>query len=127
MVPRHAFQAGEETQHHPDHAIWRADPAGFVDTGYACRHDTAGKNLVITGPPPGIISAGGQRLSLRELQDSVRRISPDSTVAALPDALAGHRLAGVAGDADRARALFTAAGANALVVDAFRTRRNHAG
>jgi hypothetical protein len=50
----------------------------------------------VTAPPPGLVSIGGHRLILTELQDEVRRLAPDAAVTALPDSLAGHRLAGIA-------------------------------
>ena len=60
---------------------------------------------------------------LKELQDYIAHIAEGSTLAALPDALAGQRLAGVAADRDAIRAALAALGANPLVVAAFRERR----
>ncbi|MFL5062043.1 MAG: long-chain fatty acid--CoA ligase, partial [Xanthobacteraceae bacterium] len=66
---------------------------------------------------------GGYRFVLKELQDLVATLAPGSTLAALPDGLAGHRLAGVATDRNALRRLLTERGANPLIVDAFRERR----
>ena len=55
---------------------------------------TAG-TVTVTGPPPGIVSVGGYRFVLSELEDLVRRADGGAFVTALPDALAGHRLAGI--------------------------------
>ena len=60
---------------------------------------------------------------LKELQDYVGHIAEGATLAALPDALAGHRLAGVAADRGAIRAALIAQGANPLIVAAFRERR----
>jgi non-ribosomal peptide synthetase component E (peptide arylation enzyme) len=117
MVPRAAFPPGAER---------RADAAGFVDTLYPCRLDQAGERLVVTAPPPGIVSVGGCRFVLRELQELVRHADADASITALPDSICGHRLAGSAGDSARLREALAAAGANSLVVDAFTERKPEA-
>jgi AMP-binding enzyme len=91
---------------------------GWIDTGYACRVDATGR-LTIDAPPPGVVSVGGYRFVLQELQDYVATVAEGSTLAALPDALAGQRLAGAAADRAMIRDALTAIGANALVVAAF--------
>ena len=119
MVPRHAFPPGVE----------RAAPRlkigedGFVDTGNPCRIDRDSHTLTLDGPPPGIVSVGGYRFALRELQDLVKPIDDDGSVAALPDVLAGHRLAGVGNDRDAIREKLAEEGANPLVTAAFRDKR----
>ncbi len=81
--------------------IFKVAADGFVDTGYACRADQR-PPLVVTGPPPGIVSVGGYRFVMRDLQDMVAlRRERRGALAALPDALTGHRLAGTAADRDR--------------------------
>jgi hypothetical protein len=55
---------------------------------------------------------------LRDLVDSVG----EGSVAVLPDALAGQRLAGTAADREAMRASFSWLGANPPLVDAFRRR-----
>jgi hypothetical protein len=92
---------------------------GFVDTGYPCLPDSP--TLQVTGPPPGTVSVGGYRFVLRELQDTVTQTgSGEATLAALPDALAGHRLAGAAADGEALREALVTLGANPLLVGAFR-------
>lgn len=117
MVPRHAFPPGAERLPFP---YFRTDAQGFADTGYPCRHDAESDSLVLTGPPPGTVSVGGYRFFMAELETLVREAGGDASITALPDALAGHRLAGVASDADAMRATLDARGASPLVSDAFR-------
>ena len=68
MVPRHAFPPGIERSGLPHFKI---DRFGLVDTGYTCRIDAATKAMVVTGPPSGIVSVGGYRFPLQELQEAV--------------------------------------------------------
>jgi hypothetical protein len=77
----------------------------------------------VTGPPPGLVSLGGYRFALRDLQDMAAQIEPGSTLAALPDTLTGHRLAGNAADRDALRAALERRGTNPLILGAFRERR----
>jgi hypothetical protein len=94
---------------------------GFVDTGYACQLRQA--TLTVTGPPPGVVSVGGYRFMAHDLDEIVRRAGGGATLAALPDALAGHRLAGAtSGHADVQGALI-GLGANPLLAAAFRAGR----
>jgi hypothetical protein len=116
MVPRHAFPPGAERLAAP---CLKADHSGFVDTGYACRVDGTTETFVVTGPPPGIVSVGGYRFVLSELEDTVRRANGGAFVTALPDALAGHRLAGISGDSGDMRGALTALGVNPLLASAF--------
>jgi len=51
------------------------------------------------------------------------QLSEDGSLAALPDRLAGHRLAGVANDRERVRRALEVRGVNPLLVAAFRDRR----
>ncbi len=120
MVPRHAFPLGAERLSEP---YWRANAAGFVDTGYPCRHDPATNAMQVTGPPPGIVGVGGYRFTRRDLDDLVQRAWNGASIAALPDTLNGQRLAGLAGDAEGARTALVALGANAMIAEAFRNRR----
>lgn len=120
MVPRHAFPPGIERMGGPR---FLADAEGFVDTGYSCRIDRAAKTLQITGPPPGIVSVGGYRFVLSELENLIRAADDGAALTALPDALAGHRLAGLSADAGDVRSVLVSLGVNPLVADAFRHRR----
>ena len=119
MVPRHPFPPGGERLGHPE---WRANATGFVDTGYACRQSREGAHVLVTAPPPGMVSIGGHRLVLRQMEELVRRVSGDATIAALPNALSGLRLAGAGADMAGARAELLALGAHALVTEAFHDR-----
>jgi len=116
MVPRAQFPPWAERGHLP---CLKVTANGFVDTDYACRLDCPA--MVVTGPPPGIVSIGGYRLVLRELLELVRRVENGAgTLAVLPDALVGHRLAGTAPDRDTMQAALAKLGANPLLVGAFR-------
>jgi len=98
-------------------------PDGFVDTRFPCHIDRATGRLVLDGPPAGIVSVGGYRFAVRDLRDLIAPIDPDGAVAPLPDAIAGHRLAGVGGDRLAIRDKLVEQGASPLVVGAFRERR----
>ena len=63
MVPRHPFPPGAERLGEPE---WRANATGFIDTGYACRQPREGAHVLVTAPPPGVVSVGGYRFVLRE-------------------------------------------------------------
>ena len=106
-----------------DAAQFQIGENGFVDTGYACRLDRTAATLALDGPPAGVVSVGGYRFVLKELQDFVARAADGSTLAALPDGLCGHRLAGVAADRSGVRQTLAAQGVNPLIVGAFRERR----
>ena len=77
----------------------------------------------VSGPPAGLINVGGYRFAWRELQDLLAELGEGGSLAALPDPVAGHRLAGVAADRERVRSALLARGVNPLVVAAFRDRR----
>jgi hypothetical protein len=121
MVPRSAFPAGTERAALPRLAI-AAD--GFVDTGYPCwsGRDT----LAVTGPRPGLASVGGYHLPLRAMEDAVLQVHAGGTLAALPDALCGYRLAGSAVDRAAVATALGELGMQPLLVDAFRDRRRPA-
>lgn len=120
IVPRHQFPLGTERG---GLLRLKIDERGFVDTGYPCRFDRATNRMVITGPPSGIVSIGGYRLALRDLEDTVARIDPESSVAAFPDALIGQRLAGVAADRRAVHRALAAQGAEPLLTAAFGEHR----
>ena len=113
MVPRHAFPPGASSL-----PRLCADADGFVDTGYPCRIDAAG-TVALTGPPTGIVSVGSYRFVMSDVQNLVGGLDDRAFIMALPDALAGHRLAGISGDADVATAL-AELGVNPLIAGAFR-------
>jgi hypothetical protein len=115
MVPRHPFPPGAARLGTPH---LKADAEGFVDTFYPCRLDWTEGTVEVTGPPPSVVSVGSYRFALSELERLVRRIDSSAFVAALPDALAGHRLAGISGSGG-AQAVLAELGVNPLIVDAF--------
>lgn len=117
MLPRAAFPPGAERTAFPH---LKVSPNGLIDTGYSCPGGKFAPALVVTGPPPGIVSVGGYRFVAWDLQALAGPAENGSTLAALPDALAGHRLAGSAADRGRIRETLTNKGVNPLVVDAFR-------
>jgi hypothetical protein len=115
MVPRDAFPLGADRLGMPH---LKADAEGFVDTFYPCRLDRMMGTVEVTGPPSGVISVGSCRFVLSELGELIRRTDGSAFVTALPDALAGHRLAGMSGT-DGVRAELAELGVNPLIVDAF--------
>jgi hypothetical protein len=98
-------------------------PDGFIDTRFPCHVDPATGRLVLDGPPAGIVSVGGYRFATRDLQDLIAPIDRDGAVAPLPDALAGHRLAGIGGDRAAIHDKLVDQGASPLVAGAFRDKR----
>ena len=119
MVPHASFPPGAERGSAPKFGVSET----AIETGYPCRVDRDTKLLTIDGPPSGIISVGGYRFALRAMQELVGGIEDGSTLAALPDMLAGHRLAGSGSDRDAICDALVAHGANPLLVAAFRARR----
>jgi non-ribosomal peptide synthetase component E (peptide arylation enzyme) len=115
MVPAQAFPPGAEQGNE-----LAPDPAGFVDTGFACRRD--GDALTVTGPPPGIAAVGGYRFRRPALEAQVAGVDPAATIVAVPDGTIGERLAGGAADPQAAVAALQARGANPLISGAFRPR-----
>jgi hypothetical protein len=119
MVPHHSFPPGIE---HSGLPYFKIGHRGLVDCGYTCRIDSLNQAIVVTGPPSGIISVGGYRFALRDLQDVVGRIDGAATLAALPDPIVGQRLIGNAPNRDTMQAALNAVGVNPIVVAAFRDR-----
>lgn len=120
MVPSHPYPPGAERLRA---RCFGTDARGFADTGYPCRADRDNGELSVSGPPPGMIGVGGYRFMPEPLQALVGGASPDALIAALPDALSGHRLAGSATDRAALRQVLRERGANPLVVGAFAERR----
>lgn len=113
MVPAAAFPSSG-----PPYLTIGAD--GFVDTRCRCRIE--GHALVVTAPPAGIVDVGGYRFVQRDLDALVASLGVGAALAALPDALAGQRLAGAAPDLAAAQAHLRERGANSLIAAAFRER-----
>jgi hypothetical protein len=102
-----------------------ADPAAVnahADTGYPCRMVAEDSALIVTASPAGLVAVGGYRFALHDLQLMVRGIDGNSVLAALPHALAGHRLAGHAINPVTMREVLQAMGINPLLTAAFRDR-----
>src|SRR5262249_32632403 len=99
-----------------------ADPAGYIDTGFACRLDKHTQTLTVTGPPQGTVGIGGYRLRQSDIDICVEKAAADAAVLPLPDRTLGHRLAGTARDKKAAAAALDAQGANALISSAFHQR-----
>jgi AMP-binding enzyme len=123
MVPAHPCPPGSPRG--PQFNL-TAGPDGFVDTRFPCHVDRASGRLVLDGPPAGIVSVGGYRFAMRDLQHAVAPIDADGSIAPLPDALAGHRLAGIGDDRGAIGETLAEQGANPLVVGAFRDKRGRA-
>jgi hypothetical protein len=119
MVPHHMFPPGIERSGLPHFKIGHG---GLVDSGYPCSVDLATQALVVTGPPAGIVSIGGYRFPLHDLQEVVGRVDSGATLAAVPDPLVGQRLIGAAADRATVQAALNAVGFNPLVVAAFGDR-----
>jgi AMP-binding enzyme len=124
MVPRAPFPPGVERTPLPQMKI---AAGGFVDTSFACWSDQGNTPLVVTAPPPGMISVGGYRFLMRELQDTIAEIDPGATLAALPDPLTGQKLAGSATNASGVQQALVGRGVNPLLVSAFRARHANGG
>lgn len=110
MVPRHAFSLPG--------AVGGADPQGAVDTFYPCRVEPAEGTIALTGPPAGVVSVGAYRFVATEVERLVGRVDTSAVITALPDALAGYRLAGVSGMAGT-RTAIAALDRNPLIAGAF--------
>jgi hypothetical protein len=121
MVPMHAFPPGTEAEPH-----LTVDGLGFVDTGYICRLDRDSQTLVIDSAPVGIASVGFYRFRQAQLDAQVASIDPDATIVAIPNAYLDARLGGSAADFAAMAAQLLACGANPLIVEAFRARKNAA-
>lgn len=118
MTPHAPFPPGSERGGAPRLKI----AEGSIDTLYPCRAERETKLLTVDAPPAGIVSVGGYRFALRAAQDLIAGIEDGSTLAALPDLLAGHRLAGAGADRDAICDALLAHGANPLLVAAFRRK-----
>jgi hypothetical protein len=105
------------------------DPAAsaFADTGHPCQADPERGTLIITGGPPGLAQVGGYRFERSELDALVAEAALDATIAALPHAILGERLAGSAPERANVEVELTARGLNPLIAAAFRARGRVAG
>ncbi len=118
MVPHHAYPPLTDSLNSA------LAPDGLVDTGYTCRIDPESGAITVNAGPPGLVTIGGYRFALRDLQDLIGRIDAQGILAALPDRLAGHKLAGLAADQAAIREALASLGINPLVGAAFRNSRS---
>src|SRR3954453_17102872 len=118
MLPHAPFPPGSQRRGAPRLKI----AEGSIDTLYPCRAERETKLLTVDAPPAGMVSVGGYRFAPRAAQDLIAGIEDGSTLAALPDLLAGHRLAGAGADRDAICDALLAHGANPLLVAAFRRK-----
>jgi hypothetical protein len=92
------------------------------DTGYACSVDAESAVVTLTGAQPGLVSIGGYRFAIGELQDVVGEVERNGVLAVLPDLLAGEKLAGFSADVAAMRRELARRGVSPLVAEAFRQR-----
>lgn len=119
MVPVNAFPPGADSAGLPH--IAAADD-GFVDTGFACRADSGGRTLTVSGPPAGFAGIGGYRIRQNAVEALVAEADQAATIIAVPDALLGQRLAASSRDRAAVQADLQARGVNPLIAGAFRAR-----
>ncbi len=91
-----------------------------TDTGYGCARYADGTALTVNAAPAGFANVGGYRFATGDLQAALRSIDSGGLIAALPNALSGHRLAGHARKLDEVRETLDELGLNPLVSGAFR-------
>jgi hypothetical protein len=96
--------------------------AAPADSGYSCKVDPATQGLVIGAPPAGLAQVGGYRFAMAALQDVIGRADAGGVLAALPDLLAGQKLAGAASNPASIRQTLTALGLSPIVTGAFREK-----
>jgi hypothetical protein len=93
-----------------------AGAEGFVATGWRGESDGNGGLLVI-GAPERVVTVGGLRFGLDDLQSRLRQVAPGLQILAIEDNVLGERLHVAGADAVTAAAL-EAAGHSRLVIEA---------
>jgi len=121
LVPKFPLPSEVDREGKP---LFKVGADGFADTGYACEVDPTSNLVTISGPPADMVAVGGYRFGLRALTDMAAQAEPGSSVTALPDGLAGRRLAGTATDRDRVRDALATRGVNPLIIGAFGASRD---
>jgi hypothetical protein len=111
MVPREAYPAGLGSYR------TARDADGFVRTGYRCRSDGNG-GLIVEAGPDRVVSVGGLRFGLDDLQSRFAAIGEDVKILTVEDPLLGERLRIEAANPEAAAAALLAAGHSQLIVDA---------
>jgi hypothetical protein len=112
MVPRYPFAATDGG------GVSGLDVQSAANTFYPCRADPVAGTVTVTGPPAGVVSVGAYRFVTGEVERLVGRVDTTAVITALPDALAGYRLAGVSGMAGT-RVALAALDLNPLIAGAF--------
>jgi hypothetical protein len=121
MVPRCPFPPGADRTALPHLAL--AEDR-FVDTGYGCSRREADNGIFVTGAPAaGLVSVGGYRFMLAEIEAFLAGLDRGAVLAALPCAFGSDRLAGSADDPAAVRAALVKEGINPLIAGAFREFR----
>jgi non-ribosomal peptide synthetase component E (peptide arylation enzyme) len=118
MVPHEAYPPGLG-----NYRVAR-DAEGFVRTGFRCRSDGNGA-LIVEAGPHRVVSIGGLRFGLDDLQTRFSAIDESVKVLAIEDPLLGERLRIETADRESAVAALLAAGHSQLVIDAIKEERSH--
>jgi hypothetical protein len=118
MVPHEAYPPGLG-----NYRVAR-DADGFVRTGFRCRSDGNGA-VIIEGGPERVVSIGGLRFGLDDLQTRFSTIDENVKVLAIEDPLLGERLRIEASDRKSTTEALLAAGHSQLVIDAISEERSH--
>jgi hypothetical protein len=118
MVPHEAYPPGLG-----NYRVAR-DAEGFVRTGFRCRSDGNGA-LIVEAGPHRVVSIGGLRFGLDDLQTRFSAIDENVKVLAIEDPLLGERLRIETADRESAVAALLAAGHSQLVIDAIKEERSH--
>jgi len=119
MVPMQVFLPGTERS---PLSRFPSDPAGYVDTGFACQVERNGQALTVTGSPPGVTTVGGYRFRQGDIDELIAQTDPTATIVDLPDIDLGLRLAGSTAHRDALCAKLQSRGTNPLIIGAFRPR-----
>jgi len=101
--------------------------SAFTDTGMPCQADPERGTLIITGGLPGLTVVGGYRFARSDLDTIMAEIAPDATIAALPHAILGERLAGSAPELEIVEVELASRRLNPLIASAFRPRTRATG
>ena len=93
------------------------DMNGFTRTGYRCHAEPSG-HLRVDEEPRGVVTIGGLRFGLADLQARITRCVPGAKVDAVPDELLGQRIRITADDPLAAATALRSAGHGRMIVDA---------
>lgn len=111
MVPKEAYPPGLGSFR------TQRDGEGFVRTGFRCHSDGNG-GLIVEAGPDRVISVGGLRFGLNDLQSRFTACGGGIRLTAIEDPLLGQRLHVEADDRRAAAEALLAAGHSPLIVDA---------